>query len=219
MPLNIIYVGDWRATNSTTNAAVRLMGGGSANFPPYGLTVATPDPLYIWGNYDTPSAANLNSTNVIGTYPTSFISDAFTILSANWQDSYSSSSTSLSRPATSTTVNGAIITGVVYSTGPGGSGTTQFSGGVHNMPRLLEDWSSSTLALNTSLVNLFPSTIATAPFVWPTANTVYMVPLIRQWSFNQNYNSPTGLPPGTPLMPVTVQRQRQLMLNPSGNNP
>lgn len=200
VPLNIIYVGDWRATNSTTNTAVRLMGGGSSNFPPYGLTVATPEPLYVWGNYNTPKAANLNSTNVIGTYPTSFISDAFTILSASWQDNYSKSSSASGRPATSTTVNGAIITGVVYSTGPGGTGTTQYSGGVHNMPRMLENWGNgSTLTLNTSMVNLYPSAIATVPFQWP-GGTVYGVPSTREFYFNQNYNSAAGLPPGTPLI-------------------
>ncbi len=219
-PLNIIYVADWRATNSTTNAAVRLRGGGSTNFPPYGLTVATPNPLYVWGNYDTPTNANLNSTNVIGTYPTSFISDALTILSGNWVDNYSSSSPASSRPASSTTVNGAILTGMVYSTGPGGTGTTQFSGGLQNLPRLLENWSSggAVLTLNTSFVNLFPSAVATAPFVWPATGTVYGVPTIREFYFNQSYNSPAGLPPGTPFVTL-VQRTGQTLLNPSGTPP
>ena len=221
-PLNIIYVGDWRATNTATNAAVRLMGGGSANFPQFGLTVATPDPLYVWGNYDTPSVTNFNSTNVIGTYPTSFICDAFTILSANWLDSYTiaNASTVTRRPATSTTVNGAIIAGVVYSTGPGGDGTTQYSGGVHNMPRMLENWSDgSILTLNTSLVNLYPSQIATAPFVWPADGTVYGVPSTRQFYFNQNYTTLAGLPPGTPLLFSGFQRVGQKMLGVIGNNP
>ncbi len=201
VPLNIIYVGDSRVINSSTNAAVRLMGGGSTNFPPYGLTVATPEPMYVWGNYDTPYSTNLNSTNVIGTYPTSFICDALTILSANWQDSYSSASTASQRPATSTTVNGAMITGVVYSTGSGGSGTTDYSGGVHNMPRMLENWgNNSTLTFNTSMVNLFPSQVATAPFIWPSTGTVYGVPSFRQFYFNQNYTTAAGLPPGTPLI-------------------
>ena len=218
VPLNIIYVGDWRATNNTTNSAVRLMGGGSTNFPPYGLTVATPNPLYIWGNYDTPSTSNFNSTNVIGTYPTSFICDALTILSQNWSDSYSATTSLPSRSAANTTVNGAIIAGVVYSTGPGGTGTTQFSGGVHNLPRLIENWSNgSTLTLNTSMVNLFPSAIATAPFLWPN-DTVYDVPSVRELYFNQNYTSPAGLPPGTPLVTL-VQRTSQKLLNPSGTPP
>ncbi len=220
VPLNIIYVGDWRATNSTTNTAVRLKGGGSSNFPPYGLTVATPDPLYIWGNYDTPSVTNFNATNVLGTYPTSFISDALTILSASWQDSYSlSTGLASSRPATTTTVNGAMITGVVYSTGSGGDGTTQYSGGVHNMVRLLENWGDgSTLTLNTSMVNLYPSQIATAPFIWPSANTVYGVPATRELYFNQNYTTTSGLPPGTPVW-LQFQRLGQAMLNPSGSPP
>ncbi len=201
VPLNIIYAADWRSTNSTTNAAVRLTGGGSSNFPPYGLTVATPGPLYVMGNYDAPNSANLNSTNVNGTYPTSFICDALTILSGSWNDSYNSSSTASGRPATSTTVNGAMITGVVYSTGSGGTGTTQYSGGVHNMPRMLENWGNgSTLTLNTSMVNLFPSAVATMPFQWPSTGVVYGVPTTRQFQFNQNYNSAAGLPPGTPLI-------------------
>lgn len=219
-PLNIIYVGDWPATNILSSTAVRLTGGGSANFPPYGLTVATPNPLYVWGNYNTPSAANLNSTNVTGTYPTSFISDALTILSGNWQDGYSRNSLASSRPATSTTVNGAMITGVVYSTGPGGTGTTQYSGGFQNMPRLLENWGNgSTLTLNTSMVNLYPSQIATAPYIWPSTNTVYGAPTTLQFYFNQNYTTPAGLPPGTPLFPVVIQRKSRTMLNPSGNPP
>ncbi len=201
-PLNIVYVGDWRTTNSTTNSAVRMIGGGSAKFPTNGLTVATFNPLYVMGNYNTPlGTTNYNSTNVTGTYPASFVCDALTILSASWLDSYSSSGSASARPATSTTINAAMITGVVYSTGPGGDGTTQFSGGVHNMPRMLENWGNgSTLTLNTSMVNLFPSAIATKPFIWPADNTVYGVPTTRQFYFNQNYNTAAGLPPGTPLI-------------------
>jgi len=63
--------------------------------------------------------------------------------------------------AASDTVNAAILTGNVPSTGPG---TNQFSGGVHNLPRLLEDWGRSTnqtLTLNTSLACLFNSRYAT----------------------------------------------------------
>lgn len=191
-PLNIVYVGDWRKSNGSTNVAVRLMGGGSANFPAYGLTVATPDPLYIWGNYNTPLATNLNSGNVAGTYPTSFISDALTILSGNWSDA-SSSSSYTGRVATSTTVNGAMITGMVYSTGPA---ATEYSGGVNNLPRLLEDWSSVSLTLNTSMINLYPSAIATAQWQFPWI--YYAPPNIRQFNMNTNYLTLAGLPPGTP---------------------
>lgn len=217
-PLNIIYIGDWRTNNSNTNIAVRLMNGGSANFPAYGLTVATPDPLYVWGNYNTPIATNLNSNNVTGTYPTSFVCDALTILSTSWSDTYNASTSLGSRGAGSTTVNGAMITGVVYSTGPGGDGTTDFSGGVHNMPRLIEQWNAAKLTLNTSMINLFPSAIATQAFVWPAGGIVYGVPGTRQFYFNTNYSTAAGLPPGTPLVTL-LQRTGQIMLNPSGNTP
>ena len=114
------------------------------------------------------------------------------------------SSLSLShRIAGTTTVNGAMISGVVYSTGSGGTSTTDFSGGVQNMPRMLEDWSGSgtTLTLNTSMINLFPSTSKPKPFVWPgSSGDVYGVPNVRQFFFNQQYNAASGLPPGTPLI-------------------
>ena len=88
------------------------------------------------------------------------MSDALTILSPSWQDSKSSSSYT-TRTASDTTVNAAILTGIVPSTG---STSSTFSGGVHNLPRLLEDWNSpstKTLTLNTAIMNLFNSQIAT----------------------------------------------------------
>src|SRR5208283_225228 len=137
---------------------------------PSGFTVGTPNPLYVWGNYNCPNAAYLNTTNTTTCYPASLASDALTILSPAWQDSKSANPLPSSPNASSDTVNAAILTGNVPSTG---SGATQFSGGVMNLPRLLEAWSSSsgssyqTLALNTSLVNLFASTRATNRFQNP----------------------------------------------------
>lgn len=94
-------------------------------------------------------------------------------------------------------MNAAILTGVVYSTG---AGSTTFSGGVHNLPRLLEDWGNGgavTLTLNTSIVNFFNSARATAQFRNPGA--YYYAPT-RAFSFDQNYLDYTKQPPGTPML-------------------
>src|SRR5205807_1791618 len=76
-----------------------------------------------------------------------------------------------------------------------------FSGGVMNLPRLLEDWSSSTLTLNTSIVNMFASQIATNQFKNP--GTYYWAPSSRNFSFNTNFLAKQ--PPGTPNLNVIVR--------------
>jgi hypothetical protein len=48
---------------------------------PSGFTVATPNPLYVWGNYNCPNSAYLGTTNTTTDYPASLVSDALTILS------------------------------------------------------------------------------------------------------------------------------------------
>jgi hypothetical protein len=99
--------------------------------------------------------------------------------------------------ATSITVNAAILTGIVPSTG---SGANSFSGGVHNLPRLLEDWGNGgavTLTLNTSIVNFFTSNRATHQ--WENPGGYYYAPT-RQFSFDLNFLDYTKQPPGTPML-------------------
>src|SRR5262249_39605914 len=125
-----LYVDDMRTESSSTEAGVRLVNG--QTILPQGLTVATPNPLYVLGNYNAPAAA-LGSTNTTQTQPASLVSDAITILSPNWNDANSSLGLS-SRIAGNSTVNAAILAGIV-ETGGG-----NYSGGVENFPRFLEDW-------------------------------------------------------------------------------
>ena len=204
-PFNgIVYVQDLRNTTGggTWQNSVRLVDGKTITNGLYasGLTLATQNPVYIMGNYNCPTSTNVNSTNTIGCRPCSVICDALTILSPNWTntgvgnyDSISSSSFS-SRPAAQDTVNCAMITGNVLTTDTTASG---FSGGVHNLTRLLEDWTGQNLWLNTSIICLYTSTQATAQFQMPGA---YYDPPTRKFSFDLNFTSSTGLPPGTPLI-------------------
>ena len=202
-PFNILYVADSRTTNSSTLTAVRLVNG--TNLPSTGLTVATPNPLYIQGNYNC-LPQYYGTTNTTLSAPASVVCDALTILSPAWVDS--GSATQLNQNSTSDTLNTAIITGNVPSTG---SGSSQFSGGVSNLPRLLEKWNSATLTLNTSLVCLFNSTRATGQFVLP--GTYYLPPIVRQFSFDQNFLWPSGMPPGTPVFTLPATRAFQKIGN------
>ena len=60
------------------------------------------------------------------------MADSITILSANWNDG----TTSKMPTASTTTVNAAMLEGIVRST------NSNYSGGVENFLRLLENWSS-----------------------------------------------------------------------------
>lgn len=196
----ILYVADKRSTTSKQMTSVRLINGtalpvnGGAGF-----TVATQNPLYVLGNYNCTNAAYLATTNTSATVPAALMSDALTVLSSSWSDSASSGSFT-SRKATSTdTVNACILAGVVPSTG---TTSTTFSGGIHNLPRLLEDWSSSTLWLNTSILYLYTSQRATNVFVNPGT---YYNPPTRRFSYDINFQNPNKQPPGIPVALVAVR--------------
>ncbi|HYG35467.1 MAG TPA: hypothetical protein VEC99_11815 [Clostridia bacterium] len=200
---NILYVADNRAVAANQLTAIRLINGSmiptnmAPSGQPTGFTVATPNPLYIKGHYNCPNPAHRGTTNTTQTFPASLVSDALTILSQNWNDAKSAGSFT-SRDAVSTTINAAILTGIVYSTG---RDEEQFSGGVMNLPRLLEDWgngsSSIVLTLNTSIVNFYDSIRATNQFQNPG---IYYYAPVRQFSFDQNLRNYARLPPGTPTL-------------------
>jgi hypothetical protein len=202
----ILYVADERGTGTNRLAVVRLT---DAQQLPYnnnvGFTVATQNPLYTVGDYNTTTngttfSLNVGSTTNGNTVPAALISDALTVLSSKWSDSASSNSYTTRIP-TNTTINAAIVTGNVPSTG---TSATTFSGGVHNLTRLLEDWSGSktyTLTYNTSIVCLFSSQMATNQFQMP--DNYYSAP-DRNWGFDPTFYNPSREPPGIPeaLVPI-----------------
>lgn len=188
-----VYVADLRSQTASTESGVRLKNGQS--LPPLGLTVASPNPLYVQGHYNAPSF-HLGTTNTSSTKPAALIGDAINVLSTAWNDANSSSSLS-SRTAADTTVNAAFMGGIVPSNG------TSYSGGVENFPRFLENWNNRTLAYNGSMVVMFYSKIATN--VWGTGD-VYSPP-IRQWTFDLNFMDATKLPPCTPEVRALIRGQ------------
>jgi hypothetical protein len=91
---------------------------------------------------------------------------------------------------------------VVPSTGPAAG---QFSGGVHNLPRLLEGWSGVNLWLNTSIVCLYNSAVATNVFVTPGGAGSYYTAPTRHFSFDLNFFDPAKQPPGIPTALVPIR--------------
>lgn len=197
--LSSIYVLDTRTLASDRLAAVRVWNG--MKLPANGLTVATARPLYVWGNYNQ-TTANLGTTNTSTTLPASLVADAVTILSVNWTDTNSHALVA-ARGAGSTTVNAALLTGVV-ETAKQPAPLTGYSGGMENFPRFLETWGSANVfTYNGSMVRMFPSRYATN--AWGKTN-VYAPPK-RNWAFDANFDDSTKLPPLTPSLVKVIRGQ------------
>ena len=189
--IKTLYVADFR-TISGRRSVVRIVNG--QDLPSAGLTIVSPNPVYIKGDYNVPDAY-LGTTNTSASAPASIVSDAVTVLSDRWSDAASGGALS-GRLATNMTVNAAILTGVPVTAGGA------YSGGAENSLRLLEDWSGKTLTFNGSMVALFQSQAEATPIYFP--QTFYGTPT-RNWAFNPALQDPTKQPPGTPELRVMIR--------------
>lgn len=194
--INSVYVTDLRAASGKL-AVVRVSNG--QQLPPDGLTVATAQPLYVWGHFNAPNTTP-GYTNTTSTKPAALMGDAITVLSVNWTDAKSTASLG-QRSAASTTVNAAFLSGIVPTTTAYGG---HYSGGVENFPRFLEDWSGKTFTYNGSMVVMFPSQFAASYWIAPGT---YYNPPNRQWAFDHNFLDYRKLPPCTPLVRKLIRAQ------------
>jgi hypothetical protein len=199
--LRVIYVADFRTMNlNTYQPGIRLVNG--QTLLPQGLTIASPQPVYIKGDYNCPNSWHLGTTNTTATAPASIISDAITILSSAWNDSAGAGQLK-DRVANDTTVNAAFVAGIVQTTP-----TMGYSGGVENFPRFLEEWSSRTSTYNGSMVVMYESKFATNK--WLKIGDYYNPP-VRNWSFDTNFRDPAKLPPATPAAAALIRGKWNLI--------
>ncbi|MFZ3375932.1 MAG: hypothetical protein WA183_10295 [Chthoniobacterales bacterium] len=203
-PAPIIYMYDSSGT-SGARRGIRIKNG--SKIPTGGLTVASNNPVYLQGDFNTGGTGSAvpsndpSNFNSDGTYinpsnppapqvsgytraPTSILADAVNILSNGWSDAKSGTVPT----ASPTTINAALIAGIV-PTNTYGDGA--YSGGAENFPRLLEDWTNKTLSYYGSMVELYQSKQSIGE--WGKAN-VYNPPA-RKWYFDTNFQ--TKLPPGS----------------------
>jgi hypothetical protein len=188
----VVYISDTSAsqTGGTPKRGVRLKNG--ATLPAGGLTVVSDNPVYIQGDYNTSAVRQ----------PASVMGDAIMILSNSWVDANSSADVNSGlRSATDTTINTAILGGIV-PTDPTVTGSKAYSGGVENFPRFMENWSGKTLTYNGSMVQLFKSQQAIGR--WGTSTQSYNPP-VRNWAYETLFR--TTPPPGT-LYITTYNKQR-----------
>ena len=202
---------------NTTKRGIRLINGSSlpagftggsdtTKYNTSGLTVVSLNPIYIQGNYNTgganpPSNSGTYTTPVVSGYTrkdAAVIGDAINVLSTAWNDLNSDQSIS-SRTAVNTTINCALVSGNVPSSG--GS----YSGGGENFIRLLEDWKSNTLCYYGSMVQLYKSKYANSP--WTGAGFNYKAPLVSKFYWDTAFGD-TSSPPGNLQIAAYLQQQR-----------
>jgi len=186
-----IYIADLRPQTAVTEPGVKVVDG--EELPSLGLTVCSPNPLYVQGDYNA-TGSDVGKNETKNAKPASLIGDSINILSTAWSDLNSALPLAI-RKADNTTVNAALLGGIV----PSGGG--YYSGGVENFPRFLEDWGGRTLTYNGSMVVMFNSKTATAPWGGPD---VYSPPA-RNWAFDINFLDATKLPPGTPEVRAMIR--------------
>jgi hypothetical protein len=184
---------------SSTLPAVRVTDG--IQLPSTkGLSVVTPMPIYVLGDYNKQwdSSHVSSGTNTLYTYPAALMGDAITILSGAWSDGNTSGTGLGSRTAQNTVVNAACLEGIVQSN-PSISGN--YSGGVENFLRFLETWSGISSTYNGSIVVMFPSIYATNAWSY---GSYYTAPN-RSWGFDYNFTQQTKLPLMMPELKKTVR--------------
>jgi hypothetical protein len=176
--------------------------------------------MYVEGNWNDQTSAgscagqNGTTTPILYTYPSALMADAITVLSSGFVDctGYYVCPAMLPSASGVTTVNAAMLEGIVQtnptntdSTTPGMNG--DYSGGVENFIRLLENWNGDTLTYNGSIVVLFYSQYATNSWRNPgTDNTKnYYDPPTRHWAFDLNFENPDKIPAMTPQLKVMVR--------------
>jgi hypothetical protein len=211
---------------------LRLVDGSLGNVPvrtdgaqtldsPGGFTVASENPVYIWGDYNTNAADAAGwagdtvkfQGDVAGHSAASVIADAVTLLSSNWKDLNSVGAATATNAQVTSQANRASGVDGHFRLAIAGGKNMNFlqptytapaapgndfgtDGGVHNFLRYLENWGGQTMYYKGSLVSLFYSTYNTGTFKCCT--DVYGVPT-RAFHFDLDFTSPGGLPPGTPM--------------------
>ncbi len=144
-----------------------------------GLTLGTNTQLYIKGNYNADGNIQSDmSKSDTGEVPAALVADAITILSGNWTDANSNKALWQRNPTT-TEVSAAFVCGLTATT------AAEYSGGFQNLPRFLENWTSSkTFGYRGAMTVLFECEVAPG---WYAPGT-YGAPK-RNWAYNKSFRT------------------------------
>ena len=170
-----------------TYPVIRLINASRLRAP---ITFATNHPIYVQGHYNNNAAW----------YASALVGDAITFLSTVWDDADHQAATQIRPIAADTEIYAALMAGhsgtpCDHEVPPCGI-TSPYGGGLENFPRFLEDWNPEILMFRGSLVSLTFSQQSTG--LW--GNGPYYRPPVRDWEFDQRFDQPENMPPGTPVV-------------------
>jgi hypothetical protein len=145
------------------------------------------------GNYTGTSNGPMPVPSITFNATTGAVTGNITNGTSSSSSAYKSKSSANPNTTGAVEIAAALISGS-NSTSPTSTGTQVYSGGVHNMPRFLENWGSggTTVAIRGSLINMYFNKVDTA--AWGSG---YYSPPDRQWGFDQlfaNGNYPPMIP-------------------------
>ena len=185
---------DFAADPNRVVKGFKLVNGATL---PEATTIISNQPVYIQGDFNKHTSEN----PALDTWkPCAVVSDAITLLSNSWNDSksnwkYYQDNPSLQMPAASNTEYNLVLVTGNLPTQPG-----QYSGGLENFPRFLENWSGKSVDISGGFMQLFRSQFATG--LW-NYGTYYTAPS-RNWGSEPRFTDLTTFPPGfTELFPST----------------
>jgi hypothetical protein len=175
---------------------------------PGAFTVATDRPIYVQGDYNNYGGDNFRQ-------PASLVGDVITVLSNNCDDrpkpldptkllttnkSIDCGVTAGQKVATPTTTNAAYLSFTDQSSGNidgSWSGVVDYSGGLNNYMRMVENWAGQLYTYRGSFVSLGIPQEFDGNYLAGGAGGYYNVPN-RNFGFDTNFNSFNLLPPLTP---------------------
>jgi hypothetical protein len=207
---------------SNSKRGVRLINGGT--LPDIGLTVASPNPVYIQGDYNTGTTTSYSSANdgtstssssqlTVANTPNSDGTSAYggTTTPTEYSSGYNKKSAAVVADAVTILSNkwsdgnssaalgsrnpGSTTVNTAIVAGNVPTSTSAYSGGIENFPRLLENWSGSLyLTVHGSFGLLYDSEQATSP--WKATGNYYNAPS-RRWFYDSILQDKN--PPGFPV--------------------
>jgi Tfp pilus assembly protein PilX len=189
--------------------------------PSGGFTVASENPVYVQGNYNTGPADPFWTSNFTNSATphaaASIIADAVTLLSNSWSD-YNSlvqpgDKSLRSKPTQDAYYRMAVAAGknIPFPIPNWGAQDMGTDGGMHNFLRYLEDLGSIKMHYNGSLVSMYYSEYNTG--IFKCCTTVYNAPA-RDYHFDVLFLNPANLPPGTPMFEDIVNLSYQQNFTP-----
>lgn len=144
-------------------------------------------PVYIQGDFNKHTSTN----PTIDTWkPCAVISDAITLLSNSWNDNISNWKNTQVNSSGQMPVASGTQYNTVFLTGNVPTKVGQYSGGLENFPRFLENWSGKTVDISGGFIQLFRSKYATG--LWN--GTYYSAPT-RAWKSEPRFSNLNDLPP------------------------